>query len=188
MSLSRLKRTLPALFGFGLVATGAGVLVYQSAGQTPESSPQVPAQVQAPEKPATRPAGDSAPVDPDVRALTQARLDTARAIFRQGMDHVKGSIGLPLELLPWSRHWMDEQIALSTGEAERLAAIQAHVDRMKELEALLRAYAEQGRGRAMDANQGKYFRLEAEQMLAEAKAKLGRTPLSDQKGNPKGTR
>jgi RND family efflux transporter MFP subunit len=112
-----------------------------------------------------------------IRALIEERAATARQIVEEDMQRLKASLALPGDEVPiWSRRWMDEQIRLNPAPAERIAAIQAHLARLKELEQILDGYTKTGQGRVSDALKMKYYRLEAEQMLAEARALVGDIP------------
>ncbi len=131
---------------------------------------------------------DPVPAAPPGRALVQERAATARQIVEQDMQRLKAAMTLPGDDFPaWSRRWMEEQIRLHPAPAERIAAIQAHLARMKELEQILDGYAKTGQGRVVDALKMKYFRLEAEQMLAEGKAIVGDLPpVPSRKADEKG--
>lgn len=72
---------------------------------------------------------------------------------------------------------MEDQLRLGPGPAGTLAAIQAHLLRMKRLEGIADRYAKAGQGRVADALKVRYFRLEAGQKLAEARATFPGVPL-----------
>ena len=72
---------------------------------------------------------------------------------------------------------MEEQIKLGPDPAEQLAAIQAHLERVRRLEEVMENYAKTGQGRKVSPAKAKYFRLEAEQMQAEARAAHPEVPM-----------
>jgi hypothetical protein len=71
----------------------------------------------------------------------------------------------------WSKRWLDAEIEIGKEKNKQIAAYSAHMDRMKALEKL-----QKGRYRSGDISRGEfaeteYFRIEAEQWLAEAKSR-----------------
>jgi hypothetical protein len=154
--MTRLKVVAVVLCVF---AAGAGLFAQQEGGtaRKPGGADQ------------SKPQGPS-PVDPATRALIEARIATASEIYNGEMTRHEQTNGLPPDDTPmWSLRWMEDQIRLNAGPAETLAAIQAHLERVKRLEGLLDGYARTGQGRFTSPLRAKYFRLEAEQMLAEAR-------------------
>ena len=147
----------------GLFAAGAGLFAQQEGGTARKpggAAPSVPKGLPD--------------VAPTIRALIEARLATAREVYGSEMARVEQMNGLPPDDLPmWSRRWMEDQIRLNPGPAETLAAIQSHLERVKRLEGLADQYAKTGQGRSATPLRAKYFRLEAEQMLAEARILAG---------------
>ena len=73
----------------------------------------------------------------------------------------------------WSHRWMDEELRLATGPAARIAAITAHLERVRSIEQIAEARKESARGTDVDILKARYYRLEAEEMLADARANPG---------------
>lgn len=72
------------------------------------------------------------------------------------------------EISFWSRCLTEDRLRLATTPAERLDAIREHRNRMVVHERLTGDSARAGSGRVLDALKGRYYRLEADQLLAEA--------------------
>ena len=110
------------------------------------------------------PGGGGVPVNPAIKALMEARLGVAKEIY----ESIPPSKIQPVdEMSVWSRRWMDDQIRLDPDPSKTLAAIQGHLDRMRRLEAIVEAHNQSARATHADVLKMKYFRLEAEQMIAE---------------------
>ncbi len=73
---------------------------------------------------------------------------------------------------------MDEELRLHADPAAKLTAIADHLERVKRLEEIADNYARAGQGRHCDALKARYYRLEAEQMLAEARVEHGDVPIA----------
>jgi hypothetical protein len=69
----------------------------------------------------------------------------------------------------WSRLILDSQRDLNRGRADRIAAAEGHLDRMRKLEALVRRVRKVGFGFSTDIGATEYYRLEAEFWLEQAK-------------------
>ncbi len=103
------------------------------------------------------------------RELLEQRLEAARNVFRQNLQRLQGREAVCDDaFLAWSKHWLDAELALTDKPAERIAALKAHVERMKELEKIATVYAKTGQGRESDAQAATYSRLDAEIRLLEA--------------------
>ena len=146
----------------GILVVSAGLLAQQTNGG---GAGQRGAE---PDQPAIK---GLAPLDPAVKALIEARLTTAREVFEQEIARIEQTLPpFSDDTSVWSRRWMEEQLRLSPKPADKLAAIQAHLERAKRIEKSTEQYAKTGQFRTADALKAKYFSLEAEQMLAEARA------------------
>lgn len=127
----------------------------------------------------------AAPLVPEIKSLIEARIATAGEIYRAELRRLTETHLLPAEDLGmWSRQWMDDQLRLGSGPTERIAALQAHLGRVKRVEELTDNYAKVGQGRPTATPRAKYLRLEAEQMLAEARAAYPEIPLPGAKNVP----
>jgi len=114
-----------------------------------------------------------APPDPKVPApLAKKRLDAARKTFEGylRMFRNKGSPD-PEKLYVWSRRLMEAEQALGDDKSTARAAVQAHLDRMKELERICADFARAQQGLQVDAEAARYYRIEAEIWLSQTKGK-----------------
>lgn len=180
MFATKLKVLASAVAAIGLFTTGA-VLATQGPGPDagkPAGNPP-PAQEKAVEKDfgkVGRPLADvnDQSANQHIREILKERIATARAVYEQTLRRtMEQTPPNPDELGSWSRRWAEDQRDLAGTPAERVAALQAHVVRVKGTERLLGDYARTGQARESDALKAKYYRLEAEQLLAEERAGLG---------------
>jgi RNA polymerase sigma factor (sigma-70 family) len=102
------------------------------------------------------------------RKLLEARIETARAILQtQERLFQNGEVGFE-DVPPWSRRLMDARLSLATTPAERLAAIREHRNCMLIYQRRLGRLFEAGQVTSAETLKGKYYRLEADELLAEA--------------------
>ncbi len=167
-------RKMSVLFVIGIVAVGLGWLGQASGGGAQKEG-----------RPANPVAIPAAPLDPAVKGLIEERIKTAREIYEQQMIRlVETHQSAPFdEIASWSRRWMEDQLRLNPAPVEKLGAIQAHVERVRFLAKTAADYARTGQGRSEDALKVKYLLVEAEQMLAEARAAHPDVALPAPKGN-----
>jgi hypothetical protein len=99
--------------------------------------------------------------------LAEARLKAARDAFEiahgESIDREK--------MYRWSVRWLESEKALKPAKADQLAALQAHLERMKNVEEDCQVAFKKGLGTKFDVVAATFFRTEAETWLAEAKAK-----------------
>jgi hypothetical protein len=79
----------------------------------------------------------------------------------------------------WSRRLLDDRLRLSPTPAERLDAIREHRNRMIFMERFAMESARTGQARRSDGLRGRYYRLEADQILAEAGEDPEKEPAPD---------
>jgi hypothetical protein len=105
--------------------------------------------------------------------LAKARAAAAQETYEgQVRRHAVDASGPSFEsIYVWSRRWLEAEQALATDKAGRLAALQAHLDRMNKWEATKTEQRKQGFVAAYEVPQARFYRLEAEIWLAEAKGK-----------------
>lgn len=70
----------------------------------------------------------------------------------------------------WSKLILDCRREMTDKPAERLAALEDHLSRMKKLEALIKKVRRLGFGRSYDVGESEYYRLEAEFWLTREKS------------------
>jgi hypothetical protein len=166
---AKLKMLVGAALALGFVATATGVLAFQAPGRDD------PPLKQAGQQPAGKPSRD----DRNWKVLAVARVETARAILDQDMQRLQHTLdgNLLAEIPVWSRRLMEDRLRLATTQAERIAAIREHRDRMRDVERQTDAYAKTGQGRISDALKASYYRLEADQGLVEERVDVGKIVL-----------
>jgi hypothetical protein len=106
--------------------------------------------------------------------LPKARLEAAQDTFKGIQDRAKidpnfHAAGEMLYL--WSRRWMDAEQSLATDKAGRITALRGHLERMRKLEELTAENRKQGMVAAYEVSQARYYRVEAQIRLDEAKGK-----------------
>jgi hypothetical protein len=107
---------------------------------------------------------------PPRSALAEARLRAARRQFEEVWTYYRQSRTDSFQTYYWSRLVLDSERDLSPNPADRIAAHEAHLDRMKKLEALVKKVRRLGFGFSTDVGATEYYRLEAEYWLSGARA------------------
>jgi hypothetical protein len=113
-----------------------------------------------------------APTDPPRKpsALAEARYEAAVKQFDEVWRYYRESRTDSFLTYYWSKIVLDSQQHLSQAQADRVAAREAHLDRMKRLQALVLKVRKLGFGYSTDVGATAYYRLEAELWLEEARA------------------
>ena len=117
----------------------------------------------------------SAPADPeDARSLAEQRLKVAQ----EANDAIKamrktGEIAGPQQVYRWSRRLMEAEVAMSEKKADRIAAINGYLLRVKRMEELAKQGYDQGEVGYLELLDAKWRVLEAESLLSQAKARDG---------------
>jgi RNA polymerase sigma factor (sigma-70 family) len=106
------------------------------------------------------------------RALLEARIETAREIINRELDlfgDPRAATNMGDRIPAWSRRLMEDRLRLADTPGARLDAIREHRNRMISLERQIRRYTEAEKPiQPAEAFKVKYYRLEADQLLAEA--------------------
>jgi hypothetical protein len=108
-------------------------------------------------------------------ANAKARVEAARKVYN-GMlrrRQIDPKFGLNLEkFYQWSRRWMEAQHDVSATKKNQVAAIEAHLARIKTLEKAVKEVIKAGSdASSYEAKAAEFYRLEAEKWLRKAKAK-----------------
>ena len=115
-----------------------------------------------------------APAPPDTprkpSALAEARYKAAVKQFDEVWRYYREDRTESFLTYYWSKIVLEAQQDLSDAEADRIAALEAHLGRIKRLEALVLKVRRLGFGYSIDVGATAYYRLEAELWLEEAKA------------------
>jgi hypothetical protein len=104
-------------------------------------------------------------------ALAKARYDAALKQFGEVWTFYRQSRTDSFQTYYWSRLVLDSQQDLSDARADRIAAFEAHLERMRNLELLVKKVRRLGFGFSTDVGATEYYRLEAERWLEKAKAR-----------------
>ena len=115
-----------------------------------------------------------APAPPDTpgkrSALAEARYEAAVRQFEEVWRYYREDRTDSFLTYYWSKIVLEAQQDLSAAPADRIAALEAHLGRIKRLEALVLKVRRLGFGYSIDVGATAYYRLEAELWLEEAKA------------------
>lgn len=106
---------------------------------------------------------------PKPSPLAEARFQSAQKQFQEIWTYYKQSRTDSFLTYYWSRLVLDAQQDLSAAKADRIAAIEAHLDRMKRLEELVKKVRRLGFGYSIDIGATEYYRLEAQRWLEKAR-------------------
>ena len=107
---------------------------------------------------------------PKPLALAEARYRAARKQFDLIWQYYQQSRVESFDVYVWSRLLLDAHRSVHNTPAERITALEEHLDHMVKLEVLIKKIRRLGFGRSSDVGASEYYRLEAEHWLAEAKA------------------
>jgi hypothetical protein len=115
-----------------------------------------------------------APAPPDMppkpSPLAEARYKAASRQFEEVWAFYRQSRTDSFLTYDWSRLVLESQQDLSDARADRIAALEAHLERMRGLEALVLKVRKLGFGFSTDVGATAYYRIEAERWLEKARA------------------
>ncbi len=124
-----------------------------------------------------------APAPPTApKELLEKRLEAAQKVYKDIQLRIRTGQGQPSDLFGWSERWLEAELALADKKGDRVKALRDHLDRTREVESLVGAFARAGRARQGDADAATYFRLEAEIRLH--KEGVAPHPAKEEKGKP----
>ena len=153
------KVTIAAFAAVGLVAMGAVLL--GATGRKSRCGKIGPVGTQESDCPRSR------TEDSDRSSYRDGPRDTGPRPGR--IQHMGGGASDLFAVIPfWSHRLMVDRLRIAATEADRLESMREHRDRMRDLEALMGGYAKTGQGRVSDSLKATYYRLEADQLLAES--------------------
>jgi hypothetical protein len=124
-----------------------------------------PAPPDPPPPPAAIPADQAAALV----ALLQARHRAAQKQFDETWIYYKQARTDAFPVYVWSHFVLQTQFDLSDKKTDHIAALEAHLERMKKLEELLKKVRRLGFGQAIEVGAVEYYRIEAEYWLAHAR-------------------
>lgn len=110
------------------------------------------------------------PRAPDLAPLLEARHRAALKQFEETWVYYKQARTDAFLVYVWSHFVLESEFDLSAGKPDRIAALEAHLDRMKKLETLVKKVRKLGFGQSIEVGATEYYRIEAEYWLAHAQA------------------
>ena len=102
--------------------------------------------------------------------LAEARFKAATKQFNEIWTFYRQSRSDQFPVYYWSKLVLESQQDLSAAKADQITALEAHFDRMKRLETLVKKVRRIGFGFSIDVGATEYYRLEAERWLEKARA------------------
>ena len=102
--------------------------------------------------------------------LAEARYKAALKQFGEVWTYYRQSRTDSFLTYYWSRLVLDSQQDVGDTRPDRIAALEAHLERMKELEALVKRVRKLGFGFSTDVGATEYYRIEAERWLEKVRA------------------
>ncbi len=117
--------------------------------------------------------GGAAPAD-ETTENAKARLEAAQKVYegilaKRQVDPAEKTDFERLYL--WSHRWMEAQAEVGGPDGTKVKSAEAHLERVKKLEALVKGLVEHGHISKFEVAAAEFRRLEAERVLEEAKKK-----------------
>jgi hypothetical protein len=107
---------------------------------------------------------------PKASPLAEARYKAALRQFEEVWKYYRQSRTDSFMVYYWSRLVLESQQDLSDAKDDRIAALKAHDDRIKQLESLILRVRKLGFAFSTDVGATAYYRLEADRWLEKARA------------------
>jgi hypothetical protein len=106
--------------------------------------------------------------DQPSKAATTSMVDEAGKAYQAMKEAFEAQNSPVSELYVWSWRWMRAAEDVATGREQRVVAVRAHLDRMREIQQKIKALheAESRGGEAKELHAANYYVAEAERMLA----------------------
>jgi hypothetical protein len=159
--------TAVTALAFSVIAVATATLVHQHrAAGSPPPDPQGPAPVRHEAASGSNPADAS-------KALAQEQLELAREALRD-LDLMSKKVELSLtdpRFALWHRRSVEAIRASGAGKAERVAALEDYLKRMKDQERFAQVALERAQSSRVDVFDARYRVLEAEIWLNQEKAR-----------------
>jgi hypothetical protein len=108
---------------------------------------------------------EPSPVASNVARLMRNKLEAAQKTFKQVWDSQGGD---PERAYRWSCRWLEAERALSDKTGDRIAALQAHRERMREIEQVTRRQFHQGFTSLLQVRASEFYVAEAEVWMSQA--------------------
>jgi hypothetical protein len=108
---------------------------------------------------------DPPPAPPKVTILLKNKLEAAQKAFRQAWENQGGDVEVAYR---WSCRWLEAERALSEKTEDRLAALQSHLERVREIEQVTRRQFRERITSMFQVRASEFFVAEAEVWVAQA--------------------
>ena len=115
---------------------------------------------------AKAPRADLPPASPKAAKLLQKKLEAARTAFKEVWPGQWGDIEVPYR---WSCRWLKVEQELSPRTEDHVAALQAHAERMRELERVVKGLHQRRLVTLDQVRATEFYVAEAEAWLGQAK-------------------
>jgi hypothetical protein len=119
---------------------------------------------------APAPAFDLVQEPSQLKSLATARLQSAIKQYDETWAYYQQARIDSYQVYVWSKLILDCRRDMAEKPADRLAALDDHLSRMKKLESLVKKVRRLGFSRSYDVGASEYYRLEAEYWRAQEKA------------------
>ena len=103
--------------------------------------------------------------------LAKTKLQLARQAFKLAMEDLQAGHGATEKVYLWSRRCLEAQRDLSDKKADKLAALNEHLQCMKELEKVATALYRTGKATQNETVASAFYVVEAELWLMQAQKK-----------------
>jgi RNA polymerase sigma factor (sigma-70 family) len=165
MFMTHVKWTA-GLLGAVVLATGASMVTLHRQDEPAAAGPLARADVPPPR--AAQPGGQG---ESKLTTLRKAKVAAAQAVLDERTREFLAGRGTQEFLLEASRRLAESQRELNPAKADLVAALQAHLNRVKEMEAVDKERFNAGRITVAQVKEAEYYRLEAEIWLEQAKGR-----------------
>jgi hypothetical protein len=115
--------------------------------------------------------GKKGETGPRISELARERLKAAHEVYTLLLEEVRQGKATGEGIANWSPHLLAAELDVATTEKQRITALQAHVDRLKDFEQQVQVFVNAGRMPLRELARARCLRLEAELQLAKQRAK-----------------
>ncbi len=157
MFMTKLKTTVAVVLGIGFLLVPVTFVTRASAPV--EQNGQAKAVVR----------DNEVQADDDREARVQAAQKVYEGILKRRQGDPQFEASEPV--YQWSRRWMEAKQAVNDTKQNRLQAVKDHLERMKQLKATIEQGIKGGFLPTYEVEAGKFYQLEAEQLLRDAERK-----------------
>jgi hypothetical protein len=106
-----------------------------------------------------------------IAPLARKKLEVAREVLKFLQDNVEAGRISPFESAPWARHVLEAQLALEPAKHQRIEALQDYLNQTKKIEKMISNGVDVGKYHSFQLSEARYYRVDAEILLLQAKGK-----------------